>query len=389
MTLAGKSVLVTGGTGFIGGRLVEKLLREQGARVRVLVRDFRRAARIARFPVEMVAGSIADAAVVLKAVEGCDVVFHCAYDFAGSRRQQKQVGIQGTRNVSEAVLQHGVSRMVHVSTFAVYAPTRDGDLAESAAWPRSTNAYVMVKRQAERLVSDLRRQRHLPVVTLQPTLVYGPFSEQWTIGLVHKLKTGLVPLVNGGAGYCNAVYIDDVVDALILASTRPGVVGDTFLISGEKPVTWREFFGGLEAALKISATIELSDEELATLTRHSRSKGTLVRRLQALAREPVVRAQLARLPIARRIASLLTRYTSEERWQSLKSRLLGDNSSPDNYRGRQRPIHLPSDSLLALYRSRTRVRIDKAQERLGYVPQFDLARGMDLTTRFIQWANLG
>jgi nucleoside-diphosphate-sugar epimerase len=336
-----------------------------------------------------VAGSIADAAAVLKAVDGCDVVFHCAYDFAGSRRQQKHVGIQGTRNVSEAVLQHGVSRMVHVSTFAVYAPTPDGDLSESAAWPRSTNAYVLVKRQAERLVSDLWRQRHLPVVTLQPTLVYGPFSEQWTIGLAHKLKTGLIPLVNGGAGYCNAVYIDDVVDALILASTRPGVVGETFLISAEKPVTWREFYGGLEAALNISATIELTDEELATLARANRSQGTLLRQLQALAREPVVRAQLARIPLARRIAALLTTYTSEERWQSLKSRLLGDDSSPRNARAGRKPIHLPSDSLLALYRSRTRVRIDKAQERLGYAPQFDFARGMDLTTRFIHWANLG
>jgi nucleoside-diphosphate-sugar epimerase len=390
MMLAGRSVLVTGGTGFIGGRLVEKLIREQHARVRVLVRDFRHAARIARFPVEMVAGSVTDASVVRRATQGCDIVFHCAYDFAGGKNRQQAAGVQGTRNVSEAVLQTGTSRMIHVSSFAVYAPTPDGDLLESCPWPRSTNVYASIKRQAERLVLALHRQRGLPVVIVQPALVYGPFSEQWTVGLVRRLKTGLVPLINGGSGYCNAVYIDDVVDALILASTKPNVLGETFLISGEKPVTWREFFHAFEVALNTSATIDLSETELGELARQRQRRGTLLRQLQDLARQPAIRSQLTQLPVARRLAATVATFLSKRQWESVKARLLGDSRLPGEHgRGGSRSIHVPGDALLALYRSRTRVRIDKAQKHLGYIPQFDFARGIDLTTRFIHWANLG
>ena len=94
MTLDGKKVLVTGGTGFIGSRLVEKLVLEHQARVRVLVRNFVNAPRIARFPIEMVPGDLSDPVSVQKAVQNCDVVFHCAYDFAGNTEEQKRVGVE-------------------------------------------------------------------------------------------------------------------------------------------------------------------------------------------------------------------------------------------------------------------------------------------------------
>ena len=87
--LSGKRALVTGGTGFIGGRLVERLLRE-GADVRVLVRNFMKAPRLARHSVEMVAGDASVQADVERAVAGCDVVFHCAYGNSGSEEDQRR-----------------------------------------------------------------------------------------------------------------------------------------------------------------------------------------------------------------------------------------------------------------------------------------------------------
>src|SRR5439155_24367624 len=83
-SLQGKRVLVTGATGFIGGRLIERLILEQGAEVVALVHQFRNASRLARFPLSMVGGDVTEAAVVKKAAEGCDAIVHCAVTFVGT-----------------------------------------------------------------------------------------------------------------------------------------------------------------------------------------------------------------------------------------------------------------------------------------------------------------
>ena len=124
---SGKRVLVTGGTGFIGGRLVEKLVLECNAKVRVLVRNFASASRIARFPIEMVHGNVTESDDVQAAVDGCDIVFHCAWEVQDSLSMERRVNVEGTRNVLQAALQAGVQRVVHLSTVLVYGATPDGD----------------------------------------------------------------------------------------------------------------------------------------------------------------------------------------------------------------------------------------------------------------------
>jgi nucleoside-diphosphate-sugar epimerase len=385
---SGKTVLVTGGTGFIGGRLVEKLVLEHHARVRVLVRNFARAARIARLAVEMVPGDLRDAAAVRAAARGCEAVFHCAYDFTGAKDHQKRVAIEGTRNVCEAASEFGLARMVHVSTFSVYAPLPNGDLTEDCPWPKCKDSYVLAKRESERLVRQLGKTRNLPAVIVQPTLVYGPFSPHWTMGPVERLTTGLVPLLNHGDGCCNAVYIDDVVDALILAATRPGIDGETFLISGENPVTWKDFYGAFENRLGIHGTVEVDEEELIkTIKARRHQRGTLPQ-LVTLVRHPEVAPKLIGLPFVGRTLRLIKNCLPNDQWQALKSFLLASRSANHFANGSGKVLHVPDEMLLGLYRTKTRVRIEKANKRLGYVPKFDFERGMELTERFIHWANL-
>jgi len=258
--LAGKTVLVTGSTGFIGCRLVEKLILEHNVKVRGLVRNFSRAARIARFPIDMPGAHLTDVEALERAIAGCEVVFHCAYDW-----DLPNENIDGIRNLAEACLRQGVRRMVHVSTMAVYEPLPNGDVTEeSPTEPWGWN-YKDNKLAIEREILNYVRERNLCATILQPTIVYGPFSKFWTVTPVEMLLTGTVVLPADGLGLCNPVYVDDVVNALILAAERDQAVGERFLISGPKPVMWRDFFGAIESHLGVKSLTFMSDEELKCL----------------------------------------------------------------------------------------------------------------------------
>lgn len=382
MSLQGQTVLVTGGTGFIGGRLVEKLVLDEGCRVRVLVRNFAHAARISPYDVDLLPGDLRDRESVERAVRGCDVVFHCAYDMVPTIGGQRRTGVEGTRNVAELALAEGVDRFVHLSTVAVYDPVAPGDVTEESPWPPSENPYVLVKREAERLLSDLHEARGLPAVILQPTIVYGPFSEFWTLGPVRRLRKarGLVPLLDGGNAPCNAVYVDDVAEAMILAATRPGVEGQKFLISAAEPVTWKRFYRALEAAVGVESTVEVPVEEIRRLRRERERKGTLRHALKRRARDPRTWSRLGKLPgirtVGRAVPSALLERAAH-RW-------LETDDKPEA----RRRITLPSEGAIEIETSRGRVRIDRARERLGYTPRFDLEGGMEVTKRYLEWANL-
>jgi nucleoside-diphosphate-sugar epimerase len=349
MSLRGRSVLVTGGTGFIGGRLVEKLILEHGARVRVLVRDFARACRIARFDVELVAGDVTDPEAVERAARGCSVIFHCAYGNRGTGEEQRAVNVGGTEAVVRSAVQAGVSRLVHVSTISVYGRLDEGDLDEMTPYQPPGDLYAATKAEGERIVLDAHRRQGLPAVVLQPTVVYGPFGLAWTIDPLTQLRSRQVVMVDGGEGLCNAVYIDDVADALILAATRETAPGEIFLISGAAPIPWKELYAAYERMLGVTATLSLPAAQLRKLAR------------ERDAAERTSREMLERLRQSGFAASLATS---------------------------QEPFRIPSEPMIDFFAARTRVRIDKARRLLGYEPRFDLDRGMGLTAAWARWAGL-
>ena len=306
--LRGKKVFVTGATGFIGGRLVESLVMDHGADVHVLVRNLAKTPRIARFPVTMVHGDLMDLGLVSRAMDGCEILFHCAYGNMGSPEEQREVNVKGTENALSAASGNNLRRVVHVSTLSVYGRTEDSDLDETAPRMYSNQVYADSKLEAERLAFQYFERYDLPVSIIQPAIVYGPFGKYWTVELVNQLKAGRVVLVDGGEGLCNAVYVDDAVQAIILAATEDSAIGQAFLISAESPVTWRDYYGAYRKMLGIEST-SLSEAE-----------------------------------------------ASEEEAR--------------------------------YYRARTRARIDKAKKMLGYKPAYDLEHGMELTEKWLRFANL-
>ena len=389
--LKGKRVLVVGGTGFIGGHLIESLVTDHGADVRALVRNFARAQLIARFPIDMISGDVTDLAAVERAAEGCDTVFHCAYGNRGNAAQQVRVTIQGTENVLKAALKHGLRRVVYVSTVSVYGKTKDGDLDESAPRKRSNDVYADSKLKAEELVFDYSRKYDVPVSIIQPTVVYGPYAPIWTVGPIHQLRTGRVILVDGGNGLCNAVYVDDVVRAMIIAAVREEALGQAFLVSAAEPVTWRVFYRAYERLIGNESTISMTLSEIMDFRRrYRREHSGLALAMMTLRQHPdIARATLQIPPVgwAYRLARLVTPTSLQKKLRTALT-AHGPDSVCRSQTECEKPILPITDSEIEFFRVRTRVRIDKAQELLGYQPQYDLDKGMAMTEKWLRFSQM-
>lgn len=386
--LAGKTVLVTGGTGFIGGRLIERLAEQNDVKVRALVRSFTGASRIARFPVELVCADMADSQAVAAAVDGCDVVMHCAHETRVDPTSGALTLAVGTMNLCEAIRINPGARLVHLSTSGVYGQTADGDLTEETAWRADPHPYTAAKRETERLVLDLCA-KGLNGVVLQPTIVYGPYCRPWTHGPVRDLKRGVVPLVDGGEGLCNAVYVDDVIDAMVLAATRQGVEGQTFIISGAEPVTWRTFYRAFEALLGVESTREVAASEIERMLAAQARAATTWHRLLTWLRDPKVFWAIAHAPPFGYVVAGLKRLLPKSR----RDKIVGKVVRPTGTQAREQSssameLLVPNATLLGLYRARTHMRIDKARRLLGYAPRYGFADGMRITADYLRWATL-
>ena len=240
--------LVTGSDGFIGSRVVARLLRD-GIDVRALVRRglaTKRAARDDAAPdgarLERHRGDVCDRRAVERATEGCDVVFHCAYGGA-SLQDARRINVEGTRHVVDAAARGGIRRVVHLSSMAVHGYRFPEVLTEEFPVTTGGDAYSMSKAEGETLAFAIGAAKGVEIVALRPSLVYGPRSPYWVVSYFERTKNEQITLIDGGAGLANLVWVDDVVEAMITAWQHPAAAGEAFLISGEHPVTWREYVG--------------------------------------------------------------------------------------------------------------------------------------------------
>jgi nucleoside-diphosphate-sugar epimerase len=236
------ATLVTGAGGFVGSHLVTRLL-VAGGPVRALQRS-RILSATADARCERIRGDVCDGDALRRATAGCDVVVHCAWG-GGTLADARRVNVDGTRMVIEAAAAAGVRRVVHVSSMAVHARPLPAVLTETHPLVRDGDVYAATKAEGERVALHVGAARGVEVVVLRPTLVYGPGSALWIVSFLERVRREEVRSIGGGAGLANLVHVDDLVEAIMAAAMRAGVVGEAFLVSGPAPVPWSEYLAAL------------------------------------------------------------------------------------------------------------------------------------------------
>jgi nucleoside-diphosphate-sugar epimerase len=244
MALTGKQVLVTGGTGFLGGALVHRL-SEKGSQVRVVARDPQRGRYIQNLPgVEIVQGDISDTDKMHEAVRGCEIVFHVAASTGGSIHDQRRMNTEGTQNVANAAAGAGILRVVHVSTIAVYGYKQRGEVTEDTPIDPGQDPYNITKAEAESVLREIGAEHRMPYSIIRPGQIYGPRSGMWTGKLFQAARWRPTPWLGDGSGFVFPIYVDDVVDLMVVLAEHPAAVGEAFNCTPDPSPTWREFLGG-------------------------------------------------------------------------------------------------------------------------------------------------
>lgn len=234
-------VLITGGTGFIGGHLAERLIA-LGAHVRVLARNPDRTEALAQAGAEVIRGDLTDPPTLRGCCHGRAVVFHCA-GWLGTpytRKVSWATNVTGTEAMTNEALGAGVRRFVHLSSIAVYGPVRQGIVTEETPLWKGIELYGDSKIGGEEVIGAAM-QRGLPAVITRPAMVYGPRSRGWTIRMVQWITHNRPVMVAGGLGLARPIFVDNLVDALLLCAERP-VAGHAFTLV-DLDLPWRDFLG--------------------------------------------------------------------------------------------------------------------------------------------------
>lgn len=242
--------LVTGGGGFLGRTIVERLLA-RGDRVRSFSRgDY---PELRRLGVDVVRGDLADRTAVVAACRGCDVIFHVAAKAGiwGDERDYHRANVVGTENVLAGCSAHGIARLVFTSSPSVVFDGRDQEgVDESAPYPdRFEAAYPRTKAMAERMVLRANGPGRA-TVALRPHLIWGPRDNHLVPRIIARSRS--LRRIGQEDKKVDSVYIDNAADAHLLAADRlePGapIAGRAYFITNGEPRGLWELIDGILAA---------------------------------------------------------------------------------------------------------------------------------------------
>ncbi len=338
-------ILVTGASGFIGGRIVEVFHLAGAQPIRAGIRRWSSCARLGRFPVEITRFDLMETDQVERALDGVTAVVHCA---KGTREET----VQGTENLLNAALKQGVDRFVHFSTADVYGEA-SGEIDETFPFQSTGTEYSEMKIEAEERCWAFL-EKGLPLTVLRPTIVYGPFSGGWTVSIAERLIQGVWgKFEKYGEGKCNLLYVDDLVRAVSIALRNENALGEAFNVSGPEVTTWNDYFDRFNRKLGLPTLREIN---------------TVRSNLRTQAMEPV---------------RILGRFLRDHYAVPLKKLSQTFDLANTLMRRTEKAIKTtPAPAEMKLFGRDAVYRIEKARERIGFQPKTDIDSGLETT---VQW----
>ena len=240
------TILITGATGFIGSHLTSRLLADK-KRIRALVLPSEPIPADWGSHVEIFRGDIRNRRDVENAVKGVSLIFHLAAITldTGPKELHQAVTLEGTRHIMESAATHQAKVVLTFSITTYGVKIQTDVLDEELEWGAPAGFYSTHKQLQEKLAREIATKQNVELVVLRPGNVYGAGSPQWVKSVIAELQHGTPTLLGGGHGNPGFVYIDNLVDALILASENPKAVGRIYNIGDGFDLSWKTYFTDL------------------------------------------------------------------------------------------------------------------------------------------------
>jgi nucleoside-diphosphate-sugar epimerase len=262
--------------------------------VRCLARSGSNTSLLERLGVEIAPGDLTNPRSLQRAAAGCRHVVHCGAlvsDWA-TAQEIRSVNVDGTRNLLDASVAAGIERFVHFSTTDVYGHPGGATVDEGHTPARFANWYAQSKLEAEAEIRRVQRADELDAVVLRPATVYGPRSTEVVGVIAGEIRRGRMLLIGGGRAVAGLCYIDNLVDAVLLALDHEAAPGHTFNVSDGLDVTWRQFTNDLARGLGCQAVRRSLPYPVASGLGFSLEHGyRLLRRTTGLAASPLLSRQ--------------------------------------------------------------------------------------------------
>ena len=362
------TVAVLGANGFIGFRLVEWLTLNQLANVRPIVRS---PSSLAKLDLNKLDCRIADATLtdnLASQLEDCEILFHC---IVGDR----QTILKSAEAAYRASAQAGVRRLVYLSSAVVHGHNPiQGTHDDSELIAKQPFEYNVSKVMSEHLLRRLRQDGAVEVVTLRPSIVFGPRSQWFTTQIASNLLNRKAYLVDEGAGICNTVYVDNLVTAMWNAAMTIEAANQDFIITDGERVTWRDLYSAVADAINVDITT------VPTL-----KKQLLPEFDRILKRQEIIKklAYSRFIRVVKKLVEAKVIDTIENRFlQIVSAPNLGEKKIDNIY------TLLPNldQEIISLQQCQYVLPITKAKKLLGYQPLISFSEGCQRTKHWIKFA---